>query len=388
MAKERVFQYRNVGTATAPVWEIWFQKTVADAVYIADANGGASEQTIVDYVNQKIADLIGGAPETYNTLKEIADYIASHQEVSDALNAAIANKADKVHAHTIGDVTGLQTALDGKVAKVAGKDLSTNDYTNDEKTKLASVEARATANDTLYKNQTPSTVAVGGVPKGYVPPTAGVEVVEMVNKMLHPYVAPTVTAAMTPTNGGVVEIGTTQTVNGVTVNITLGSAAITKIEVFDGSTSLGSLTSGIQAGANTVTFANALSVTANKQLSVTVTDADGKTTTAKTGTYNFVSPYYYGAIAADATPTEALIKAATKSVQAKGNKSFNFTCNNQKMLYAYPKSYGALSKILDPNNFDVTGTFTRSEVTVNNVAYYVYVNDASTVSNFKMTFNH
>lgn len=366
MANERVFQYRNVGTAVSPVWEKWFQKTVADAVYIADQNGDASEQTIVQYVNQKIADLIGGAPATYDTLKEIADYITSHQDVSDALNEAIGNKVDKV----------------------AGKGLSTNDYTNADKSKLAGVEAGATANDTLYKNQTPSTVAVGGIAKGYVPPTAGVEVVDMLDKLLHAYVAPTVTAAMTPANGGTVEIGTAQSVTGVTVNITLGSAAITKIEVFDGSTSLGSLTSGIKAGANTVAFANALSVTANKQLSVTVTDADGKTVTAKTGTYNFVSPYYYGAIAADATPTEALIKAATKSVQAKGNKSFNFTCNNQKMMFAYPKSYGALSKILDANSFDVTGTFTRTEVTVDNVAYYAYSNDPSTVSAFKMTFNY
>ncbi|MDO4327020.1 MAG: hypothetical protein Q4E24_13470 [bacterium] len=364
MAKERVFQYRNTGTASAPVWEKWFQKTVADAVLMSDADG--ETKTIVDYVNQKIADLIGGAPTTYDTLKEIADYIAAHQEVADALDTAIGKKVDKV----------------------AGKGLSTNDYTTTEKNKLAGIAAGATANDTKYKNQTPSTVAVGGVPKGYVPPTSGVEAIEMINKMLHPYVAPTVTAAMAPTNGGVVEVGTSQSVTGVTVTITLGSAAITKIEVFDGSTSLGSLTSGIKAGANTVTFASALTVTANKQLSVTVTDADNKTVTAKTGSYTFVSPYYYGAIAASATPTEAIIKAAAKSVQAKGNKSFNFTCNNQKMMFAYPKSYGALTKILDANSFDVTGTFTRSEVTVNSVAYYVYVNDASTVSAFKMTFNY
>lgn len=388
MAKERVFQYRNTGTAAAPVWEVWFQKTVADAVYIANADGSASDKTIVDYVNQKISDLIGGAPETYDTLKEIADYIASHQDVADALNEAIANKADKVHKHAISDIANLQVSLDSKVAKETGKGLSSNDYTTTEKEKLAGIDEGATANDTLYKNQTPSTVAVGGVPKGYVPPVSGVEAIDMIDKLLHPYVAPTVTASMTPTNGGVVEAGTTQSVTGVTVNITLGSAAISKIEVFDGATSLGSLTSGIKAGANTVTFASALSVTANKQLSVTVTDADGKTVTAKTGTYTFVSPYYYGAIAESAAPTEALIKAATKSVQAKGNKSFNFTCNNQKMLYAYPKSYGALSKILDPNNFDVTDTFTRAEVTVDNVAYYVYTNSASTVSAFKMTFNY
>lgn len=388
MAKELVFQYRNTGTAEAPVWEKWFQITRADAVRIADENGDASEQTIVDYVNQKIADLIGGAPTTFDTLKEIADYIASHKDVSDALEAAIGNKAEKNHTHAISGVTGLQDALDDKVAKETGKGLSTNDYTTTEKEKLAGVETGATANDTKYKNQTPSTVAVGGIEKGYVPPSAGVEAIDMINMLLHPYVAPTVTAAATPNNGGVVEIGTSKSVTGVTVTITMGSAAITKIEVFDGSTSLGSLTSGIKAGANTVTFANALTVTANKQLSVTVTDADNKTVTAKTGTFTYVSPYYYGAIAADATPTEALIKAAAKSVATKGNKTFNFTCNNQKMLFAYPKSYGALSKILDANSFDVTGTFTRTEVTVDNVAYYAYSNDPSTVSAFKMTFNY
>lgn len=364
MAKERVFTYRNAGTESAPVWEKWFQKTVADAVLMSDADG--ETKTIVDYVNQKISDLIGSAPETYDTLQEIAAYIASHESVANALNSAIGNKVDKV----------------------AGKGLSTNDYTNEEKNKLAGVASGATVNDTKYKNQTPSTVAVGGIEKGYVPPASGVEAIDMIDKLLHPYVAPAVTAAMSPVNGGTVENGTTQTVNAVTVNITLGSTSITKIEVFDGSTSLGSLTSGISAGANTVALTNALSVTSNKQLSVVVTDAAGKTVTAKTGSYTFVSPYYYGAIDADATLTETLIKAATKSVQAKGNKSFNFTCNNQRMLYAYPKSYGNLTKILDANSFDVTGTFARSEVTVNGVAYNAYINDPSTVSNFKMTFNH
>ncbi|MDO4313789.1 MAG: hypothetical protein Q4C52_11970 [Eubacteriales bacterium] len=363
MAKERVFTYRNTGTEDNPVWVKWFQKTVADAVLMSDADG--ETKTIVDYVNQKIADLIGSAPETYDTLQEIAEYIASHETVATALNSAIGNKVDKE----------------------AGKGLSSNDYTNEEKEKLADIADGATVNDTLYKNQTPSTVAVGGVPKGYVPPESGVEVVEMIDKLLHPYVAPIVTAAMSPTNGGTVETGTTQTVNAVTVNITPGSSAVTKIEVFDGSTSLGSLSSGV-SGTNTVPLTTPLAVTANKQLSVTVTDATGGTVTAKTGTYTFVSPYYYGVIAADAAPTEALIKAATKSVQAKGNKSFNFTTANQKMLYAYPKSYGALAKILDANNFDVTSTFTQTEVTVDGIAYYAYTNDASTVSAFKMTFNY
>lgn len=368
MAKERVFTYRNTGTESSPVWEKWFQKTVADAVLMSDSD--SEERTIVDYVDEKIADLIGGAPGTYDTLKEIADYIAEHEDVAEALNTAITNKADKNHDHS--DATqsadGFMSAMDKK--------------------KLDGIEANATENDTLYKNQTPSTVAVGGVPKGYVPPSSGVEAIEMINKMLHAYVAPSATATASPTNGGVFEIGTSKQVTAVAVNITLGSAAISKIEVMDGSDVLGTLSSGIQAGANTVTLDSALTVTTNKQLKVKITDTENKSITVNTGAFTFVSPYYYGPVAAGATVNEALIKAATKMVQAKGNKSVNYTCNNQRMLYAYPKSYGALTKILDANSFDVTGTFAQSEVSVDGVDYYAYVNDASTVSNFKMTFNH
>lgn len=46
-------------------------------------------------ISTAISNLINGAPETYDTLKEIADYISSHQDVVDSLNAAIGGKADK-----------------------------------------------------------------------------------------------------------------------------------------------------------------------------------------------------------------------------------------------------------------------------------------------------
>ncbi len=62
------------------------------------------------------------------------------------------------------------------------------------------------------------------------------------------------------------------------------------------------------------------------------------------------------------------------------------------MVFAYPKTYGDLKSIMDPNNFDVTGTFTKSEINITGLdgttqAYNVYVNGASTVSNFNMKFN-
>ena len=65
-------------------------------------------------ISAAIDELIGGAPETYDTLKEIADYIEEHQDAADALTAAIGNKVDKEE----------------------GKGLSANDFTDALKQKL------------------------------------------------------------------------------------------------------------------------------------------------------------------------------------------------------------------------------------------------------------
>jgi hypothetical protein len=55
-----------------------------------------------------------------DTLKEIQEYIASDVEAAAAMTASINNKSEKGHGHAIADVTGLQTALDGKAASSHG----------------------------------------------------------------------------------------------------------------------------------------------------------------------------------------------------------------------------------------------------------------------------
>lgn len=59
-----------------------------------------------NYTNEKIAQLINGAPETLNTLKEVADAIAQNKSVVDALNSAIGTKADIGHSHAWGSLPG------------------------------------------------------------------------------------------------------------------------------------------------------------------------------------------------------------------------------------------------------------------------------------------
>ena len=83
----------------------------------------------------------------------------------------------------------------------------------------------------------------------------------------------------------------------------------------------------------------------------------------------------------------------TKKIESKGNKSIAYTTNNERMVFAYPSSYGTIKSIIDPNNFDVTASFVRSTINITGLdgtaqSYYVYVNSASTQSNFTMKFNY
>lgn len=57
-------------------------------------------QQAAGYTDQKVADLIGGAPETLDTLKEVADAIEENKDVVTALDAAIGTKANQTELDT------------------------------------------------------------------------------------------------------------------------------------------------------------------------------------------------------------------------------------------------------------------------------------------------
>lgn len=361
--RERTYLVRNAGTEETPVWEKWFAYTLAEAVLMSD---DGSETTIVDHIKSELAKILGADQNTLTqkTIKDINDWI-------------------KANGSTI---SGINEALKNKVDKVPGKDLSTNDYSNEEKQKL-----QTAANNAVFTNNTPTVQAHGGVPVGKT--FNNVPVNEVLNMILYPWVAPAVSAQIkVPSNGGVKEFGDVQNVTSIGVTVTKKSSNITKVEIFDGSESLGVKTEEVANG-GTFNFTVDKQVSSNKNYTAKVTDAAEKITTANTGTFTFVYPYYWGVLDASAAVDEAAVKGLTKQIVTKGNKSNKFTATNQKICFAYPKSYGALANIKDQNNFDVTGTFTRTEVTITGLdktpqAYYVYTNSPSTITGFGMNFNY
>ena len=72
--------------------------TVPTKVSDLDNDSGFQTDTQVSAAISGLrTELMGeGVPEAYDTFKELADYIASHQTAADALTAAIGNKVDKV----------------------------------------------------------------------------------------------------------------------------------------------------------------------------------------------------------------------------------------------------------------------------------------------------
>ena len=221
----------------------------------------------------------------------------------------------------------------------------------------------------------------------------GLTVKEILNKLLYPYIEPVITVIATP-NGGTYEKGSTQTITNVKVVVTKKSEKITKIEVLNGTQVLARQQDEAINNGGTFNYNVNVSVpSTNKQLTVKVTDNSGNAITKTTNAFTFVYPYYYGVCDEGTTINGDLIKSLTKSVTSKGTKTITYTTNNQRMIFAYPKSYGVITKILDPNSFDVTSTFTMSQITIIGLdgtgqSYYVYVNSPSTVSNFNMKFSY
>lgn len=247
--------------------------------------------------------------------------------------------------------------------------------------------------DDVFATDIKTVNALGGIAAGA--DLNGMTTHEILNTLLFPYVAFTLGSTSRSAAAATLENGATQTLNSASISITKKSKPITSVKLLNGSTVLGEKTGDEVAAGGTITFSNlgiTVSKSNNPNLKFTVTD--GQTSTDKSvGASTFVYPYYMGECAADATIDEALIEALTKKVESKGNKTVTHTCENGRMVIAYPKAHGVLKSILDPNNFETIGDYTRSEVSITGLdgtaqTYYVYASGAATVNGFKVQYKY
>lgn len=103
----------------------------------ADPKGSAEDAVLEskEYTDNKIAELVGQAPEVMDTIYELAEAMEANQSLVDILNKSISNKVDKEE----------------------GKGLSSNDYTDADKLKVNSITENAEENQNAFSN-----IIVGG----------------------------------------------------------------------------------------------------------------------------------------------------------------------------------------------------------------------------------
>lgn len=124
------------------------------AEIIASLNKKATIDEMNTAISSAIDGLIDGAPETYNTLKEIATYISQHEDVVTTLNSAIGNKADKSTVQAIQTTVNALGSL-SKKSVVTEADL---DSVLKEKVNAASEGNHSHSNKTVLDSITAETV--------------------------------------------------------------------------------------------------------------------------------------------------------------------------------------------------------------------------------------
>ena len=208
---------------------------------------------------------------------------------------------------------------------------------------------------------------------------------EVLEEILFPYQKPTASFTISPST---TTYAVGDTISSITFTINAGkkSKDIQSIKIYDGSTLLTTITSGVANG-GTFTYNYACNITANTTLKVEVADDTSAVSATKNITFTYKS--YYGFVADGTTVDETVIKGLQKNV-LKTSRALTYsgiTCTNSKIVYAYPQNQGLLSSILDGNGFDYLGSYNYSVISVDGVNYYVYVMiDPTTLDDFIQKF--
>ena len=102
---------------------------------ISELNNDKSYQTAEEVgkaVTDGVAKIVAGAPEDFDTLKEMSDWISSHETSAAAMNSAISDNSVAIANHTSNSDIHVTKAekikWDNKVDSVEGKTLSNNNF--------------------------------------------------------------------------------------------------------------------------------------------------------------------------------------------------------------------------------------------------------------------
>lgn len=243
----------------------------------------------------------------------------------------------------------------------------------------------------------PTTASIGGIQEGV--DLDGLQLSEIIARLLYPDKKPEIESIslITTPSGSTFEIGQSVMLNKIVVSVTKTSNPIAKVEFYVNNVLMKLLIDDECADGGEFEAEINQEITDsinNSYCRVVVTDTKDMSVSSNTRAINFYCPYYYGVVEEAITVdqiTETMIKAMTKKVAAKGAQTCTYNTQSQRMVFACPVNQGAVVSILDGSGFENINSFSRAIVSITGSTgeaqdYYVYANDATTNTNFKMTF--
>lgn len=253
---------------------------------------------------------------------------------------------------------------------------------------------------TLVENVTldwtePTTEAVGGIEVGYVPPVDGISVKEFLYNMTHPFVYPTISMQL-ETADGVFEKNTSKTLSKIVLTSTDGTKVAfeeNNPSIFVAGVQLTDPTDKVTISVDKKTYTRELKSpivmngTVDKKV-VAKVELNGKEISTEKS-YEFIYPFYAASLTGNIVSeyNNTLFVDSNKILTKKSNQVVSYTHANKVMAFAYPSEYGALSKIVDQNGFDITGTFSATTFIYSSVSFRVYCTTTpNTLSGFNVTF--
>ena len=253
---------------------------------------------------------------------------------------------------------------------------------------------------TLVENVTldwtePTTEAVGGIEVGYVPPVDGISVKEFLYNMTHPFVYPTISMQL-ETADGVFEKNTSKTLSKIVLTSTDGTKVAfeeNNPSIFVAGVQLTDPTDKVTISVDKKTYTRELASpivmngTVDKKV-VAKVELNGKEISTEKS-YEFIYPFYAASLTGNIVSeyNNTLFVDSNKILTKKSNQVVSYTHANKVMAFAYPSEYGALSKIVDQNGFDITGTFSATTFMYGSVSFRVYCTTTpNTLSGFNVTF--
>ena len=183
-----------------------------------------------------------------------------------------------------------------------------------------------------YKSTRPSTIDFGGIKTGYLPPEEGINVLDLLDQAMHPYIytAPRISFSISPSTT-LYELGFVISTLTLRANATKGIEEITEV---------GILQSGTVLETSNTSFSKILTnIGSNTSFSAYVTDGVQRVNSNTMG-INFINPIYVGSVV---NITEEEIKNMTKKIVNVSSQNFTYNIDTKRMCIAVPSGWNLKS---------------------------------------------